>query len=321
MSVLGLTVPMDGSPLGQLATVLDRAEGAGFTDIWSSEITTDAFTPLAVSAATHPRLRVGAAIASVFARSPAMMAMSAAALAELGAAETLIGIGASSDVVVEKWHGGRFVHPYQRVRDVLRFTRRALTGERMTFTSDSFTIDGFRLESVPVRQPKLLVGALREGMLRLAGRESDGVILNWLSPGDVPTVTRHVLEHNPDALVVARLFAVVSADRAQARNHARRLITAYLNVPAYAEFHRWLGRGAVLEPMWKAWAAGDRKGALAAVPDALVDELFLTGSPDDIRAGVDAYVKAGVDTPVLAVMALDRPGIEAVGQLGPGPSA
>src|ERR1700754_4490686 len=105
---LGVTVPMEGSPLGELTDLLDRAERAGFTDVWSSEVTADAFTPLAVSAATHPRLRVGSAIASVFARTPTMLVMSAAALAHLGAAETLIGIGTSSDVVVEKWHGERF---------------------------------------------------------------------------------------------------------------------------------------------------------------------------------------------------------------------
>ena len=54
------------------------------------------------------------------------------------------------------------------------------------------------------------------------------------------------------------------------------MITAYLNVEAYAEFHRWLGRGPALQPMWDAWAAGDRKGALAAIPDEVVDELVCT---------------------------------------------
>ena len=48
-------------------------------------------------------------------------------------------------------------------------------------------------------------------------------------------------------------------------------------MPAYAAFHDWLGRGEVLRPMQDAWAAGDRKGALAAIPDHLVDELVVHG--------------------------------------------
>jgi len=67
----------------------------------------------------------------------------------------------------------------------------------------------------------------------------------------------------------------------------------------YAEFHRWLGRADQLEPMWQAWGRGDRAAAVEAVPDSLVDELFLHGSPADIRAGIQRYVDAGVTTPVL----------------------
>jgi probable F420-dependent oxidoreductase len=300
---LGLTVPIAGESLSELPGILVDAEAAGYSDIWTSEIAAaDAFTPLVLTAATHPGFRLGTAIASAFIRSPALLAMNAAALADIGSSEVLVGIGASSDIMVSRWHGIPFDHPYRRVQDVLRFVRRALSGERVSFSSDSFDIDGFRLTTVPSRPPRLLVAALRERMLRLAGREADGVILNWLSPADVAQVTRPVLEQNPEAEVVARLFAVVAEDRDQARAFARRQITAYLNVPVYADFHRWLGRTEALTPMWQAWAAGDRAAAVAAVPSSLVDELFLTGTPADIAAGVADYVRAGITTPVLSIM-------------------
>ena len=45
----------------------------------------------------------------------------------------------------------------------------------------------------------------------------------------------------------------------------RRHMAAYLNVPVYKAFHEWLGRGPELGPMWQAWAAGDRKAAVAAI--------------------------------------------------------
>jgi alkanesulfonate monooxygenase SsuD/methylene tetrahydromethanopterin reductase-like flavin-dependent oxidoreductase (luciferase family) len=93
-----------------------------------------------------------------------------------------------------------------------------------------------------------------------------------------------------------------TADVAYARTLGRRLITSYLTVPAYAEFYRWLGRGEILEPMWAAWAAGDRAGALAAVPDEVVDALVVHGRPEECAERLRAYVDAGIDTPVLATL-------------------
>ena len=82
----------------------------------------------------------------------------------------------------------------------------------------------------------------------------------------------------------------------------RRMIAAYLNVKAYVEFQRWLGRGPVLQPMWDAWAAGDRKGALAAIPDSVVDELVVHGSVAECRAHIQRYVDNGITVPAPAVI-------------------
>jgi alkanesulfonate monooxygenase SsuD/methylene tetrahydromethanopterin reductase-like flavin-dependent oxidoreductase (luciferase family) len=102
--------------------------------------------------------------------------------------------------------------------------------------------------------------------------------------------------------VVARIFVCPTEDADHARAIGRRVIAAYLTVPAYAEFHRWLGREPVLGDMWRAWAAGDRKGALAAIPDRVVDELVVHGAPAECRAKVQAYADAGVQVPVMALL-------------------
>jgi len=102
--------------------------------------------------------------------------------------------------------------------------------------------------------------------------------------------------------VAARIFVCPTEDIEYVRMLGRRLITAYLTVPAYAEFHRWLGREPVLGPVWKAWEAGDRRGAAEAVPDDLIDELIVHGSPATCRAHVERYVAAGVDTPAMALL-------------------
>jgi probable F420-dependent oxidoreductase len=299
----GMTVPLTGVPLPDHAALFPALADAGFTDVWSAEVAgTDAFTPLALAAAWEHRLRLGTAIAPVFTRGPGLLAMSAAAMAELAPGRFQLGIGASSPVVVGDWNGVEFTEPYERTRDMLRFLRPALAGELVSRDYGTFAVLRFRLERPPAKPPPILLAALRPGMLRLAAAEADGVILNWLSPADVPTVLAETTAARRGFEVVARIFVCPTEDAEYARTVGRRLLTTYLTVPAYAAFHRWLGREPVLAPMWRAWAAGDRKAAPAAIPDAVVDELFVHGSPAECRERVRAYAAAGVQVPVLAVV-------------------
>ncbi|WBB71156.1 LLM class F420-dependent oxidoreductase [Micromonospora sp. WMMD812] len=298
-----MTVPLGGIPLAGHAAVYAALHRAGFTDVWSSEVAgTDAFTPLALAAAWQPELRLGTAVAPVFTRGPGLLAMSAAALAETAPGRFALGIGASSPVVVGDWNAVPFTDPFQRTRDVLRFLRAALAGETVDQAYDTFTVRRFTLERPPAVPPPIQLAALRPGMLRLAGAEADGVLLNWLAATDVPRALAEVSERRPGFEVTARIFVCPTEDAGYARTLGRRMITSYLTVPAYAAFHRWLGRDEVLGPMWKAWAAGDRRSALAAVPDEVVDQLILHGSPEQCRAQVRRYADAGVEVPVLALL-------------------
>src|SRR4029078_7697971 len=151
------------------------------------------------------------------------------------------GIGTSSDVIVERWNGLKFDKPYQRVRDTIRFLRASLSGEEVTEAYETFRVQGFRLGITVPEQPPILVAALREGMLKLAGREGDGAIINWFSADDVKTVAPHV---GPDKEIAARIFVFPVDDAGLARSVGKRAIASYLTVPVYAAFHERLRRGA-----------------------------------------------------------------------------
>ena len=298
----GMTVPLPGHLHSHRDQLVELAD-LGYTDVWSAEADgADGFTPLVLAAAWEPRLRLGTAIVPAFTRAPALMAQSVASLADAAPGRVAFGIGSSSNVIVERWNGVPFVDPYKRVRDMVRFLREALAGEKVAHTYDTFKVDGFKLGVRPEVQPKILVAALREGMLRLAGREADGAIINWLAPEDVPKVAAVVNGHGPDRELVARIFCCPSEDTDAVRQAARFVIAAYLNVPVYAEFHRWLGRADALGGMWEAWKAGDRKAALAAIPNEVVDQLIVHGSPAACRARIQQYFDNGVTTSALAIL-------------------
>jgi probable F420-dependent oxidoreductase len=296
----GITVPFDGVALADHRQWYEELADLGYSDVWSSEADgTDAFTPLALAAAWAPSLRLGTAIVPVYTRGPALLAQSVAALAEAAPGRFAVGVGTSSNVIVERWNDLAFERPYQRTRDVVRFLRQALTGAKVEAEYDTFAVRGFRLGRPPAVIPPILVAALRPGMLRLAGTEGDGAVINWLSAADVAKV---VPEVGPGKEIVARIFVCPSEDADAVRQMGRRLIAAYLNVPVYAAFHEWLGRGPLLQDMWAAWKAGDRQAALAAIPDQVVDDLVLHGSPGEVRGHIQRYLDNGVTTPALAVV-------------------
>jgi probable F420-dependent oxidoreductase len=312
----GITVPFEGISLAEHRSWYEELETLGYTDIWSAEAGgTDAFTPLALAAAWAPSLRLGTAIVPVFTRGAATLAQTVAAMCQAAPGRFALGIGTSSDVIVEQWNGMAFERPFHRVRDTIRFLHAALSGEKVTAEYDTFAVKGFRLGAAVPEMPPILVAALRPGMLKLAGAEGDGAIINWLSADDVKTVVPHVGEGKE---IVARIFVLATTDRELVRLVGARAIAAYLNVPVYAKFHEWLGRGEMLAPMWDAWKAGDRKAATAAIPDELIDDLVVHGTTEEIRSKLERYAANGVTTPAPAILGSGEAVREVVRALAPG---
>ena len=312
----GITLPLQGPSLPEQREIVAELPDLGFTDAWSSELSgIDAFTPLILASQWTDQIRFGTAIAAIYTRGPALLAMTAATLSDLAPGRFVMGIGTSTPVVVEHWNAVPFEAPYQRSRDMLRFLKAALSGEKVTEQYETFAVNGFRLERPPAVAPDLALAALRPQMVKLAADEAGAAITNWLSPADVPKVRAAA---GPGCELIARIFVLPTTDADLARTIGRRLVTGYLTVPAYAAFHDWLGRGDLLRPMQEKWAAGDRRGASAAIPDEVVDDLVIHGDLATCRERVDAYRAAGLDTPVIAI--IPPPGMdvaEAVRGLAP----
>ena len=155
-------------------------------------------------------------------------------------------------------------------------------------------------------------------MLRLAGREGDGAIINWLSADDVSTVARIVDDQGDDKEIVARIFVCPNPDRDTVLAQAKRAIAAYVNVPVYRAFHQWMGRSELLNKHWELWDAGDRAGSIDAMPDQVVDELIVHGTVEECAAHIQRYHDNGVTTSALMVMpfgGIDP--LDAIRALGP----
>ena len=291
----GLTLPFTGVPLADHEPLVRRAEAAGYDDLWSAEATGyDGFTPLALAAAWTERMRLGTGVVNPYTRGPALMAQSVSALADASRGRFVLGIGSSSDVIVERWNGVPFAKPLTRVRQAVEALRPVLAGERGA--------GGFRLESAPAAPVPIVIAALRDRMLALAGELGDGAFVNFLPISAVGHAVERIREGEARAgkepgsgEVVCRFFNVPRpAD--EAIGFARYVFAAYVTVPVYERFFRALGWGERLDPMLAAWREGDRKLALEHAPDELIREIFVFGGPDEQRARMEEFAAAGITT-------------------------
>lgn len=309
MSLVGVTLPIDGLPLHQHREAVDRLAEAGIGEVSTGESNgLDGLSPLLLASAWRPELTLSALVVSAFTRGPSIMASTAAALAEAAPGRARFGIGAGSDRIVQGWNGIPFDKPYSRVMHTLRVLRAALSGQRASAagqSAEALGIEDFKLARPPERPPALVVAALGPRMQRLAAAEADGVALNFLAAADLTTIRKaaaDVPRSLPEPMAVQARVFVVPGNGPGAELAARRMIAAYLTVPVYANYQRWLGRGEVLAPMQAAWDAGDRAEAVRLVPDEVVHDLFLIGSPAECARRVREYTDAGVDIATLALL-------------------
>lgn len=302
---LGITLPFDDVPLHAHRPLLRALVAGGYDEVWTGEVAgNDGFGPLLLFRGWEDDITVSCAAASVFTRGPGVLAMTAATLAEVAPGRCRFGIGAGSPVLAETWNGVPFERPYQRVVDTLRFLRRTLAGEK---AEDLPTVHGagFRLTRPVEVPPRLLVAVAGPRMQDFAAAEADTMALNFLSATDVATIrtrTAGVERAVPTPLETAVRVFLVPGEGPAAEAAARRFLAGYLTVPTYAAFQSWLGREELLAPMNAAWQAGDRRGAMAAVPDEVLRDLVVFGTPEQCASSVDRYFDHGADVVTLALL-------------------
>jgi probable F420-dependent oxidoreductase len=305
----GLTLPLPGLALADHRAAVRAAESAGYTDLWSGETQgPDGFTPLTLAASWTDRVRLGTGVVGVFQRGPALLAMEAAALADASGGRFALGIGSSSDVIVERWNGIPFSKPLSKVSETIDFLRPALAGERAG--------GGFKLERPPAAEVPIIVAALRGKMLSLAVEKADGAFTNFLPLSGLPKVVEPLADAADGFELLCRFFCL-PGPREEVEGLARFMFASYATVPVYEKFFRWLGHGEAIDEMVVTWRDRDRERALAAAPWELIEEIFILGEPDEMRERLDRFVAGGITLPVLTPITQPERIIELIEALGP----
>jgi probable F420-dependent oxidoreductase len=233
--------------------------------------------------------------------------MSAAALAHFAPGRVAVGLGLSSRIIVEQWHGLPFTPALAQIREAVQIMRLVAAGERVNFEGTFYRLKNFRLTTPPPSPPpRIVLAALGPEMLELAGEIADGVVLNWIPPEAVAASLRHLqagarragrtLE---DFEVACFIRTCVTDDSAAARATLARDITGYAIVDVYARFFRGAGYAAEVDAVSAAWTAGDRAGAVRHISPRVLDGLGVVGPEAACRARLADFARAGVTMPVV----------------------
>lgn len=293
-----------GSLLGvdqliRCASLLGQDDSVWIAETWGMESVS---MVAAVSQRSVCR-RICTSILNVYSRSPAVLAMGAATLDTLAAGRFVLGLGASSAAIVGGLHGMPYSRPIRRVRECVDIVRLALSGEKINYTGEIYTLKGFTLLVRPRRRHiPIYLAAVNHHMLKLAWDVADGIIL-YMRPSSEIKKTIQLLQslHGKRHIQVAcQVITAVSEDAHTARQRARRTLAFYVSVgDVYRKFLAANGYARQTAAIREGYIKGGLDGAQRMVPDAMLHDLTVCGTPDECRASLARFVEAGVDEPIL----------------------
>lgn len=294
------------------------ADELGYDSIWLGESWGyELFTSMADLVRATKRIKVGAGIANVYSRSPAVIASTVATLDERSGGRIVLGLGPSSANVNEHWHGVPFQKPVQRTREYVEIIRMILRGEKLVYHGEFFNLErGFKLRFNPIRKEvPIYIAAMGPKNVVQSGEIADGVLpVYW--PGNKWGELREQLDEGsrlagrpPHSAAIAPYLTcfildenATEEDRKSARFRAATPLAYYIGKMGiyYAQMLTRQGYGKEVEAVQQGWKTGMQSGIEAITPE-LLDATSLVGTPTEIVAKLDQWVAAGVDEPILSM--------------------
>jgi F420-dependent oxidoreductase-like protein len=298
--------------------IVQEAEKLGYDSVWAAEAYgSDTATVLAWLAGQTSKIRLGAGIFQMPARSAAMTAMTAATIDQLSGGRMIVGIGSSGPQVAEGWHGQRFAKQLQRTREYVAVVRMALARERVEFKGETLELP---LPDGPGKALKLTISTVQDEIpiylaaigpknTALAGEIADGWIPTLFSPEHVSEL-RPLLQEGADRAgrsledfdIAPTVNVFVTDDLQAARDAMRPFIALYVGGMGSRKqnFYNNLVCRYGFEQQAKViqdlYLEGKREEAMAAIPEALIDKVSLCGPKDAVRERLAVYRDAGVGT-------------------------
>jgi F420-dependent oxidoreductase-like protein len=294
------------------------ADELGYDSIWLGESWGyELFTSMADLVRATKRIKIGAGIANIYSRTPALIASTVATLDERSGGRILLGLGPSGANVIEHWHGVPFQKPVQRTREYVEIIRMILRGEKLVYNGEIFHLErGFKLRFTPPRtEIPIYIAAMGPKNVMQSGEISDGILpVYWPANkwgelrAELDEGARKAGRPEHSAMIAPYITSVILDENASeteiqsAHFHAAAPLAYYIGKMGvyYAQMLTRNGYGKEVEAVQEGWKQG-MKGGVGAVTPELLDATAIIGTPKQIVAKLDQWVAAGVDEPLLGI--------------------
>ena len=268
----------------------------------------EAFVMLGAIGAMTRRLKLGTSIVSMFSRSPATLAMAASTLDNITLNRTIIGIGASTPILAEDWHGIKFIHPLDRMREYVTCFKIISSGETINFDGNFFKLKNIKIMHPSQRREiPVFLGAVNPGMIKLATEIANGIIL-YLSPLNElkKTVERikSLTSRKSKSFEICSVFITAISNKYPdlARERAAKTLAFYVAVGKYYnEFLSSHGFKSQVEQITTEYQNHGIENISKFVTDPMLDSLTIYGTTEDCIKSLKRFVSCGVSLPILQV--------------------
>mgnify|MGYP006277535923 CR=1 FL=1 len=252
----------------------------------------------AVSAKT--KSKIGSSIINIYSRSPSLIAMGAATIDTISNQRLVLGLGTSSVPIIQGLHGYRFERPLQRMKETVEIVRLALSGKKIDYSGEIFSLRGFTLLIKPPRQKiPIYIAAINQKMTELTWRIGDGVIF-YLRPISEMKQTISKMQQKRKIDVACQLITSVSEDGEQAKERVRKTLAFYISVgEIYRKFLAANGFQRETNNIYEEYQKTGLKSNHELIPDSMLNALTISGSPQECKKQLKRIYDAGITHPII----------------------
>jgi len=265
------------------------------------------FSILSLASKENTFSKIGSSIINIYSRSPSLIAMGAATIDTISNRRLVLGLGTSSQPLVEDFHGDKFERPLKRMEECVEIIRLILSGKLLNYDGEIFSLRNFSLLIKPPRNTiPIYLAAVNEKMVELTWKIADGVIF-YLRPKSEIKSTLAKMQKQKNIDTSLQIITCVNDDSEKAMTRAKKTLAFYISVgKIYREFLASNGFENETKNIFEEYKKTDLVNNYELVPESMVNELCIAGTPNECRNQLKQFRETGIDLPIIQFNPIDN---------------
>jgi len=258
------------------------------------------FSMLSMASKENSFSKIGSSIVNIYSRSPSLVAMGAVTVDTISNKRLVLGLGTSSQPLVEDFHGDKFERPLKRMKEYVEIIRLILSGKTVNYSGEIFSLKNFSLLIKPPRDRiPIYLAAVNQKMVELTWKIADGVIF-YLRPKSEIKTTLAKMQNQKKIDASLQIITCVNEDSEKAMVRAKMTLAFYVSVgKIYREFLASNGFENETKNIFEEYEKNGLHSNHELVSESMVNELCIAGTPSESKTQLRQFRETGIDLPII----------------------